>query len=80
MKNRRKRIRVDLFRASEEDRVRRLVADPAYHSTRYSAAVSRRSTAQKANSSSSASERIIIFSARIVRGQAEGIWTISADP
>jgi len=30
MENLRKRIRVDLVRASESDRMRRLVADPAY--------------------------------------------------
>jgi len=34
MANLRKRIRVDLVRASENDRMRRLVADPAYLSYR----------------------------------------------
>ena len=34
MENLRKRIRVDLVRASENDRMRRLVADPAYLSHR----------------------------------------------
>ena len=34
MKNLRKRIRVDLVRASENDRMRRLVVDPAYLSHR----------------------------------------------
>jgi len=48
MENLLKRIRVDLVRASENDRMRRLVADPAYH-TRSSMGVWWLFTASRAN-------------------------------
>ena len=50
MENLRKRIRVDLVRASESDRMRRLVADPAYLShTRSSMEIWRPFTAPRAS-------------------------------